>query len=184
MSTVCLIKSLMKSERTTIRRVTHQDLLRSPRHFLAFGLGAGLSPKAPGTAGTLVAIPFILAFAQSTALYATITLICVVAGITICGTAAKTLTSSSQPPDHPAIVWDEITGMLLTMAFIPIYATTLVVGFILFRVFDICKPWPIGYLDRHVSGGFGIMLDDIVAAIFANIILRILLPYLPPYLSF
>lgn len=165
-------------------------MFRSVRHFLAFGFGAGLLPKAPGTAGTLVAIPFIWAFAQSTVLvYAMLTLVCVVAGITICGTVAKTLASPDSEQghpeqDHPAIVWDEITGMMLTMVFIPVHATTLAVGFILFRLFDIWKPWPISYLDRQLHGGLGIMLDDIVAAIFANIILRILLPYLPPYLSF
>lgn len=132
----------------------------------------------------MVAIPFIWAFAHSTMIYAMLTLICVVAGVTICGTVEKTL--ASQHPerghseqDHPAIVWDEIAGMMLTMVFIPVHAVTLAVGFILFRLFDIWKPWPISYLDRRVHGGLGIMLDDIVAAIFANVILRILLPYLP-----
>ena len=117
-------------------------------------------------------------------IYAMLTLICVVAGITICGTAAKTLTSSDPEQghpqqDHPAIVWDEIAGMMLTMVFIPVHAVTLAVGFVLFRFFDIWKPWPISYLDRQLHGGLGIMLDDIVAAIFANSILRMLLPYLP-----
>ncbi len=133
-------------------------------------------------------MPLIWLFAQfGTLFYVSLTLVCTVAGVAICGRVAKTLTSpcseQGRPQDHPAIVWDEIAGMMLTMLFIPVHGMTLVMGFILFRLFDICKPWPIGYFDRQVHGGLGIMLDDIVAALCANIILRILLPYLPPYLS-
>jgi len=98
-----------------------------------------------------------------------------VAGISICGVASRSLESH----DHPGIVWDEIAGMMLTMLFIPFSWITLGAGFLLFRVFDILKPWPIRYVDRKVSGGLGIMLDDIIAAVFANILLRLLLPFLP-----
>ncbi len=112
--------------------------------------------------------------------YALATLVCVGGGVAICGVVAKTLVGQdSTAQDHPAIVWDEIAGMMLTLLFIPVHGLTLVAGFILFRLFDICKPWPISYLDRRLHGGLGIMLDDIIAALFANIILRTLLPYLP-----
>jgi len=106
---------------------------------------------------------------------ASLVFISVIAGISICGIASEYLDS----PDHPGIVWDEIAGMMLTMVFIPLNWSTLIAGFILFRLFDILKPWPIRYLDRHVHGGLGIMLDDVVAAIFSGILLQILLPYLP-----
>lgn len=177
-------------------RVTRQTLFQSPLHFLAFGFGAGLSPKAPGTMGSLVAVPLVWAMAQFSALiYAVVALFCVLAGPVICNAASRTLASidhrvhesgepaSGEPAfgkhDHPAIVWDEIVGMMLTMLFIPFTWLTVTIGFLLFRFFDILKPLPIGYVDRHVHGGIGIMLDDVIAAIFANIILRILLPYLP-----
>jgi phosphatidylglycerophosphatase A len=107
--------------------------------------------------------------------YASATLVCIVAGIVICGAASKSLDSH----DHPGIVWDEIAGMMLTMLFIPFSWLSLGLGFLLFRVFDILKPWPIRLIDRKVGGGLGIMLDDILAAVFANILLRILLQVLP-----
>ena len=106
--------------------------------------------------------------------YATVTLCCILAGTIICNAATKTL----EVHDHPGIVWDEIAGMMLTLIFIPFSWAALIIGFLLFRFFDILKPWPIRYLDQHIHGGIGIMLDDIVAAVFANILLRILLPYL------
>jgi phosphatidylglycerophosphatase A len=107
--------------------------------------------------------------------YASATLVCVIAGISICGIASKTLDSH----DHPGIVWDEIAGMMLTMIFIPFSWLNLGLGFLLFRIFDILKPWPIRLVDRKVGGGLGIMLDDILAAVFANILLRIVLHILP-----
>jgi phosphatidylglycerophosphatase A len=141
---------------------------------MAFGFGTGLSPKAPGTMGTLAAVPLVLAMAQLSSFgYALVTLICILVGIVFCNSASKALNIH----DHPGIVWDEIAGFMLTMIYIPITWQTLLVGFVLFRLFDIFKPWPIRYFDRHVHGGLGIMLDDLVAAIFSNLILRILLPY-------
>lgn len=162
-------------------KITRQQLFQSPLHFLAFGFGSGLSAKAPGTIGTLVAVPLVWAMAQlPNPFYLTITLLCVLAGPAICNAAAKTLALDNHSlPDHPAIVWDEIVGMMLAMMFIPLTWLTLLSGFLLFRFFDILKPWPIRYFDRHVHGGIGIMLDDIIAAIVTNIILRILLPYVP-----
>ena len=102
---------------------------------------------------------------------AIITLAVIVAGIPICNAAANTLAVH----DHPGIVWDEIAGMMLVMIFVPISLTTLALGFLLFRVFDILKPWPIRAVDRRVGGGLGIMLDDLIAAIFAGVILYVLM---------
>ena len=142
---------------------------RHPLHLLAFGFGSGLSPVAPGTMGTLVAIPVFVLLAQLPLLvYATIVCGMAIAGIWICGKTSQDLNT----PDHPGIVWDEIVGYLITMFMLPIGWREMLAGFLLFRLFDIWKPFPIRWLDRHVKGGFGIMLDDIVAGLFAFFILQ------------
>lgn len=95
------------------------------------------------------------------------TFVCLI-GIKLCGDAASSLNTH----DHPAIVWDEIAGMLIAYLFIPITWSTLLVGFLLFRFFDIVKPWPIRWVDRHVHGGLGIMLDDIIAGLMTCLIMN------------
>jgi len=143
---------------------TENFKLTNPIHFLALGFGSGLTPKAPGTFGTLAAIPVYLLMAPLSAFYfAIVVLIMSIAGIYICGKAAK----DSGVPDHGAIVWDEIVGFLITMYMVPINWLTIMVGFALFRFFDIFKPWPISFIDKNCHGGFGIMLDDIVAGFAA-----------------
>jgi phosphatidylglycerophosphatase A len=143
------------------------DLLRSPTLFLAFGFGSGLAPRAPGTMGTLAAIPIWLLMSQLAApLYWFLVLIAFVLGIYICGAAAKQL----QTHDHPGIVWDEFVGFWIVMPFMPAEGWSLLWGFVLFRFFDIVKPWPIGWLDKKVQGGLGIMLDDVVAAGYAALL--------------
>ena len=138
--------------------------LRHPLHLLAFGFGAGLSPWAPGTMGTLVAIPVYLALRPLPPdLYRAVTLLVIGAGIWICGWSARRLGVH----DHPGIVWDEIAGYLVTMIAAPAGWPWALVGFVLFRLFDILKPWPIGWLDRRLGGGLGIMLDDVAAGIAA-----------------
>ena len=138
--------------------------LSNPIHFLALGFGSGLSPKAPGTFGTVAAIPVFLLFTFFTPLiYAIATLIVCIAGIYICGKTAEDVGVH----DHGAIVWDEIAGYLITMFLVPVSWQSILVGFILFRIFDIFKPWPISYLDKYVHGGFGIMIDDVVAGLMA-----------------
>jgi phosphatidylglycerophosphatase A len=120
--------------------------------------------------GSLAAIPIIfLASSLSTAIYLSITLTFFLIGIWICDSASKDIGSH----DHGGIVWDEIVGMMITLAFVPISFGNLVLGFLLFRFFDILKPWPIRLLDRKVHGGFGIMLDDVVAGMFSAVILLI-----------
>lgn len=153
-------------------RLTPKQILTDPILFLAFGFGSGLAKQAPGTCGTLAAIPLYLLIAQTGNLsYSLITIAVTIVGIWICGLAADKLGEH----DFGGIVWDEIAGYLITLWFIPFSLNNLVLGFILFRFFDILKPWPIKIADRRVKGGFGIMFDDVLAGIFANIVLRLLL---------
>lgn len=147
-------------------------LLRQPVHLLAFGFGAGLSPLAPGTLGTAVAVPLVVALMHLGPLAHVVFIIMAsIGGIYICGESARRLAVH----DHPGIVWDEITGYAITMLVVPAAQPGLVFwlagGFALFRLFDIWKPWPIREADHSLSGGLGIMLDDIIAGVFAAAIL-------------
>lgn len=152
----------------------HAALLKNPIHFLSLGFGSGLAPKAPGTFGTLAAIPVvILAACLGTVGFMIATVLACLVGIYFCGYTAKAMGEH----DHPAIVWDEIAGFMVAMIALPISWQTLLAAFILFRIFDILKPWPIRYLDKHVHGGLGIMLDDILAGLASLAILHALLAY-------
>jgi phosphatidylglycerophosphatase A len=136
------------------------------------GFGSGLAAKAPGTFGTLAAVPLYLLLAQlSLPWYLAITVFCSVIGIYICGQAAKDMGVH----DHGAIVWDEVAGLLITMIAAPAGFIWLAVGFGLFRFFDIVKPWPIRWLDAKVHGGFGIMIDDVLAGVFAFLSLQLII---------
>lgn len=141
--------------------------LANPIHFLALGFGSGLIRPAPGTWGTLAAVPVYLLLAffvgASSYFYLAITAAFFLLGIYLCGRTAHDVGVH----DHGAIVWDEIVGYLITLAYFPPTAFNIIVGFILFRIFDILKPWPIKLLDKHVHGGFGIMIDDVLAGVFA-----------------
>lgn len=142
---------------------------RNPLRWLAFGLGSGLAPKAPGTAGTLAALPLALlltllpVWPQLGFLLAAFAL-----GVWLCGRAARELGAH----DHGGIVWDEWVGLWLTVWLLPAGWPWWLAAFLLFRLFDVIKPWPIRWLDRRVHGGFGIMLDDAVAALAAWLILQ------------
>ena len=147
------------------------ELVRSPTLMLAFGFGSGLSAKAPGTIGTIAAIPLWWLMAQLPLnAYLEIVVISALAGIIICGQAAKTLGVH----DHGGIVFDEFVGFWIAMIALPVTWTSLLLGFALFRLFDIFKPWPISWLDKHVSGGLGIMVDDIVAGLAAAAVIAAL----------
>jgi phosphatidylglycerophosphatase A len=139
--------------------------LSNPVHFLALGFGSGLAAKMPGTFGTLAGLPLVLLASLYLNLYSylILTLIVCVVGVWLCAKTAEDL----QVHDHPSIVWDEFAGMFITMLAVPLSWQTIVAGFVLFRLFDILKPWPISYLDKHLHGGLGIMLDDVLAGIFA-----------------
>tara|TARA_R110000744_G_scaffold419_6_gene1667 strand:+ start:4934 stop:5422 length:489 start_codon:yes stop_codon:yes gene_type:complete len=155
------------------RHIRKRVSLANPIHFLALGFGSGLAPKAPGTFGTIAAVPLVCLLAYSTTLtgYLLVTLIASVIGIWLCGRTAKDM----MVHDDSSIVWDEIAGLLITMVAVPLSWQTLLLGFVLFRIFDILKPWPISYLDARVHGGFGIMIDDILAGLFALILMHITL---------
>jgi phosphatidylglycerophosphatase A len=137
--------------------------MANPVHFLALGFGSGLAPKAPGTFGTLAALPLVWLMSAYTPFitYLVITALTCVVGVWICGKTARDM----HVHDDSSIVWDEIAGMMITMIAVPLTWQYLLAGFVLFRLFDIVKPWPIKYLDRQVHGGLGIMLDDILAGL-------------------
>lgn len=144
-------------------------LLRNPAHLLSFGFGSGLAPKAPGTFGTLAAVPlYWLLSGLSLPLYLALTALAALLGIWLCGYTARRLGEH----DHPSIVWDEFVGYFITMIAAPAGWQWPVLGFVLFRLFDILKPWPIRWIDRHVHGGFGIMLDDVLAGVMAWLVLQ------------
>ncbi len=146
--------------------------MQDPVLLLAFGFGSGLAKKMPGTMGTLATIPIYLLLIQlGDVFYVVFTLLSIISGIWICQIAADKLNEH----DYSGIVWDEVAGFLLTMLWIPYSPQALVYGFILFRLFDIVKPWPIKWADRKVEGGLGIMLDDLLAAGFAALILHFML---------
>ena len=146
---------------------TFASIVKNPVHLLAFGYGAGLSTKAPGTAGTLVAVPLyflLLEISFSMFVYIGVVVAAFLAGIWLCGRTAKDIGVH----DHGGIVWDEFVGFWVTMFLVPATWYWVLAGFILFRFFDIVKPFPIGWFDKKVQGGFGIMLDDAIAGIFAS----------------
>ena len=163
-------------DKKVARALTGRDLVQSPASFLALGFGSGLAPVAPGTAGTVPGVIICAMLAVlPTAGYLAVTLLVVLAGVWICDRVSKELGVH----DHGGIVWDEIAGFLVTMIAVPIGLKTLIAGFILFRLFDIVKPWPIGWLDRKVGGGVGIMIDDVVAGLFACLVLHALVFFFP-----
>ena len=144
-------------------------LLRHPVHLLSLGLGSGLAPVAPGTFGTAAALPlYLLLRPLDPAAYLAVVAVLFFVGIALCGHTARALGVH----DHPAIVWDEVVGYLVTMAVAPDGWLWPLIGFALFRLFDIVKPWPVRTADRHVGGGGGIMVDDLLAGIYAAVVLQ------------
>jgi phosphatidylglycerophosphatase A len=143
--------------------------LKNPLHFLSLGFGSGLAPFAPGTFGTLVAIPLYWWASQlSFAAYIITIVIGFSVGVYLCGYTSRSLGVH----DHSGIVWDEIVGYFITMIAVPLDWRWVLAGFVLFRIFDIVKPWPIRWVDKHLQGGFGIMFDDVLAGIFALLTLH------------
>ena len=137
--------------------------------WVAFGFGSGLSPVAPGTAGTLIGIPVVIFFQFLPTVVALIgTLLIVLLSVWVAGVVTRQIGVE----DHPSIVIDEIAGYVLAMTMIPLTWWTMIVGFLIFRLLDIYKPPPAGWLDRNCTGGFGITADDIVAGIYANLIMH------------
>ena len=150
------------------KKLSAKDIMSNPVLFFAFGFGSGLAKKMPGTMGTLAAIPVYLAFVKTNFwIYSALTILVTVIGIWICGGAAKRLGEH----DYGGIVWDEIAGFLITLWWVPFSWNAVLYGFILFRIFDVVKPWPIKWIDQKVDGGLGIMLDDVLAGILAAVVL-------------
>ena len=151
---------------------TLHTVLRDPIHIFSFGFGAGLSPIAPGTVGTLVAVPiYILLSTFPSFMY----LLFVIILFGVGSWASAQTTEALNIHDHPGIVIDEIVGFLITMLFVPFSWYWIILGFFLFRLFDIWKPWPISIVDQRIKGGVGIMLDDVLAAIYALLSLHIVI---------
>jgi phosphatidylglycerophosphatase A len=145
-------------------------VLTDPVHILAFGLGTGLAPVAPGTVGSLLGVLLAwLTLDLGLAAQIGVAAGLILAGIWICGESARRLGIH----DHGGIVWDEIAGMYLVLIFAPAGLYWWITAFGLFRAFDIVKPWPIRDLDHRLQGGLGIMLDDLVAALYAAILLAL-----------
>jgi len=154
------------------RRVEFRQASRNPWTLIALGFGSGLAPWAPGTFGTLAAIPvYILLAGASPAVYSAVVAGLLGLGVVACGRCGRTLGEA----DHPAIVWDEIVGFLVTMWGVPASWQNVLLGFALFRFFDIVKPWPIRAIDRRTAGGWGVMLDDVAAGLLSSVILHVLI---------
>jgi len=151
-------------------------LLKQPIHLIATGFGAGLVPVAPGTAGTLLAVVPAWLMADWPWIWRSgVVVVAIIIGVWVCGASARRLGVH----DHPAIVWDEIAGFLLIALVLPPGLGWLAAAFVLFRCFDIVKPWPIRDLDHSLRGGIGIMLDDLMAAGYAVICLLLYQYFFP-----
>lgn len=156
------------------RELAHQ-VFRDPVHWLAFGLGSGLLPVAPGTWGSLLAVGIFWVLPPlPLAVMLPALAVAFAAGCVICGTSARRLGVH----DHGGIVFDEIVAMLLVLCVTPRTPGWTLVAFLAFRLFDVVKPWPIREADHRIPGGLGIMLDDVLAAVYAALVVRgaLLLP--------
>ncbi|OTQ48285.1 phosphatidylglycerophosphatase A family protein [Gilliamella apis] len=141
--------------------------LTNPIHLLAVGLGSGMSPIMPGTMGSAMAIPLWLLFdGLQPYLYWVLIVVAFIFGCFLC----QKTSDDTHTHDSGHIVWDEFVGMWITLFFIPqISILWVTIAFVAFRIFDMAKPWPIRWFDKRVPGGFGIMVDDVIAAIFSSL---------------
>ncbi|WP_114238705.1 phosphatidylglycerophosphatase A [Dyella sp. C9] len=161
------------SDKTILTPEQRRLLLATPAGWLACGFGSGLAPVAQGTFGSLAALlPWLLLRSLPLQLYVFAVAVAFVIGVWACGIAGRVLGVD----DHRSIVWDEFVG--LWIALLPVLAGPwwgVVLGFALFRLFDVWKPWPIRQLDRRLKGGVGVMVDDVVAGVFAAVVLELVL---------
>jgi phosphatidylglycerophosphatase A len=154
-----------------VLRPSWRFLLRHPAHLIAFGFGAGLAPAAPGTWGTLLALPV---YWMVSPLLDPIGFLMMVAvllalGIWACEVTGRAIGVS----DHGGMVWDETVAFLLVLYFVPAALPWQAAAFLLFRLFDILKPPPIRYYERTFRNGFGVMLDDLVAAFYTLLVFAV-----------
>jgi phosphatidylglycerophosphatase A len=154
-----------------IRKPTLRFLLSHPAHFIALGFGAGLAPKAPGTFGTLVAIPiaWLLREHAPDAAFQAVIVVFLLLGFWAAGVTGRDLGA----PDHGAIVWDEVVAFLMVLYFVGDGWIRIAIAFALFRFFDIVKPPPIRQLDAAMKNGVGVMLDDLLAAVYTLIVFAV-----------
>ncbi|WP_266170059.1 phosphatidylglycerophosphatase A family protein [Dyella subtropica] len=160
------------SDKKTLTDAQRRVLISSPAGWLACGFGSGLAPIAQGTFGSLAALlPWLLLRHLSMPLYLLVIVLGFAIGVWACDVAGRALGVD----DHRSIVWDEFIGQWIALApalLAPWWAV--LAGFALFRLFDVWKPWPIGWLDRRLKGGLGVMMDDVVAGLFAAVVLGVL----------
>ena len=168
-SVTSIFNSIKSSKKPSLP--TPSKVWQDPLYFIAFGFGSGAMPFAPGTFGTLMAIPFYLLL-RPLPLVAYL----IVVAILFAGSAwaCDRISREIKTHDHPGMCIDEFIGFFVTMISAPHGFYWIVLGFLLFRLFDIWKPWPIYILDEKVHGGFGMVLDDVVAGIYAMIVIQII----------
>ena len=145
---------------------------RRPLYFVAFGFGSGAMPFAPGTFGTLMAIPFYLLLQDLPFyLYVTFVIFFAMASVYLCDKISR----DTGTEDHPGMCIDEFVGFFVTMMHADTGSGWIILGFVLFRIFDIWKPWPIRVIDKKIHGGLGMVLDDMVAGLFGCIVMQCLM---------
>jgi phosphatidylglycerophosphatase A len=163
------------SDKYRLDAVDRRALLAHPAGWLACGFGSGLAPKAQGTCGSLAALlPWLLLRELPWPAYLAVIVLGFIIGVWACDVAGRAIGVA----DHRCVVWDEFIGQwiaLLPALLAPWWAV--LAGFVLFRIFDVAKPWPISWLDRRFKGGAGVMLDDVVAGVFAAVLLAVLLHF-------
>lgn len=162
--------------KTTLDAAQRRALMTHPAGWIATGFGSGLAPAAQGTVGSAVALlPWWFMRGLSLPAWGLVLLVGFAIGVWACGESGRRIRYA----DHRSLVWDEFIGQWL--ALLPALAApwwAMLVGFVLFRLFDVAKPWPIGWLDARVKGGAGVMLDDVVAGVFAAVVLGLALRFL------
>ena len=165
-----LMRSFKNAKNTTPLPIPPQ-VWQHPGYFIAFGLGSGTLPFAPGTWGTLLAIPFYLLIQPlHLAYYIGLVALFIIASSVLCSHISKAI----HLHDHPGMCIDEFVGFFVTMIAVPPTVGYIVLGFLLFRFFDIVKPWPINWIDKNVAGGWGMILDDVVAGGVSCLILQLI----------
>jgi phosphatidylglycerophosphatase A len=161
---------MIQNEQAPHEKVPSVSMLLDLGHFLSLGCGLGLIRFAPGTFGALLGIVMYLPLSTlPTSNYVFVCLTLFILGVAVCHRTSQTLGGK----DHGSIVWDETVGMLMTLSFCSSGPIGIFVGFVAFRFFDVLKPWPIAKIDKEVGGGFGIMFDDFLAAVYAASCLEI-----------
>lgn len=170
----------MTATSARLSREQRRSLLRAPAGWIACGFGSGLSPVAPGTAGSLAALlPWLALRELPPIAYASVLVVTFLLGVWACGRAVAAL----RLEDPGVVVWDEFVGQWIALA--PLFAAPMpawqavAAGFVLFRIFDVAKPWPVSWADRRIGGGFGVMLDDAIAGGYAAGALYLILRFVP-----